>query len=130
MTPWDQGDEKCTQVGGPTPGLVAGQSQVLVRIRAIETLINFQKTGLCTQLLGCTTQTYKACACPTSKPKKEPGVSNRDVRGVMDRGAYTSEARSWSDTPTVCGGRGKGSWWQSLFLLRSLGRGDYQLQGN
>lgn len=87
-----------TQVGGPTPGPMAGQFQVLVRIRAIETLINFQKTGLSTQLLGCTPQTYKACACPTSRPKKEPGVSNRDVSGVTDGGAYTSEAGSWSDT--------------------------------
>ena len=32
-----------TQAGGRAPGLVVGQFQVLVRIKAIETLINFPK---------------------------------------------------------------------------------------
>ena len=52
-------------------------------------------------------------ACRALKPKKEPGVSNRDINGLMDWGAYMSEARSWSDTPpcVVDGGR---TWWQSL----------------
>ena len=50
-------------------------------------------------VLGCIPQAYKPCACPASRPKKEPRFSNRDVSGVMDGGAYTSEARSWSDTP-------------------------------
>ena len=44
-----------------------------------------------TTLLGCT--------CPALRPKKEPRVSNKDICGLMGAGAYTSEARSWSDTP-------------------------------
>ena len=51
------------------------------------------------ELLGCTPQAYKACACPASKLKKESRVSNRDISGLMDGGAYTAEARSWRDTP-------------------------------
>ena len=39
----------------------------------------------------------KACACPASRPKKKPGVSDKDINGLMDGGAYTSEARSWSN---------------------------------
>ena len=50
-------------------------------------------------MLCCTPQAYKACACPASRLKKEPGVSNRDINGLMDGGADLSEARSWSDTP-------------------------------
>ena len=50
-------------------------------------------------MLGCTRQAYKACVCPASRLKKEPGVSNRDINGLMDGGADLSEARSWSDTP-------------------------------
>lgn len=92
-----------TQAGGRAPGLVVGQFQVLVRIKAIETLINFPKKkkniGVSTQLVGCTPQAYEACACPTSIPKKEPGVGNRDTTSLMDGGAYLSEARSGSNTP-------------------------------
>ena len=36
----------------------------------------------------------KSGTSPTSKPKKEPAVSNRDINGLMGRGAYTSRARS------------------------------------
>ena len=36
----------------------------------------------------------KVCACPASRLKKEPGVSNRDINDLMDRGAYTSLAKS------------------------------------
>ena len=43
----------------------------------------------------------KSGTCPTSKPKKEPAVSNRDINGLMDRGAYMSRARSWSNTSRV-----------------------------
>jgi len=49
--------------------------------------------------LGCTPQGYKAYTCPVLEPKTEPGVSNRDIDGLMDEGAYMSEARSWSDIP-------------------------------
>jgi len=33
--------------------------------------------------------------------KTEEGtpVSDKDISGLMDRGAYTTEARSWSNTP-------------------------------
>ena len=51
------------------------------------------------QLMGCTPQAYKACTSPASRPKKEPGVSDRDINGLTDGGAYLSGARSWSDTP-------------------------------
>ena len=44
-------------------------------------------------------EAYRACACSTSRLKKEPGVSNRDINGLKDGGVYTSGARSWSDTP-------------------------------
>ena len=37
-------------------------------------------------VLGCTPQAYKAFACPASRPNKEPGVSNRDISGLMDGG--------------------------------------------
>ena len=44
-------------------------------------------------------QAYKACACPASRLKKQPGVSNRDTSGLMDGGVYRSEASFWRDTP-------------------------------
>ena len=50
--------------------------------------------------MGCTPKAYKACACPTSRSKKGPRVGNRDINGLMDGGAYTSEAKSWSNTPS------------------------------
>ena len=46
-------------------------------------------------LLDCTPQAFKACAHPTSRWKKEPGINNKNLMG---RGAYTSEAGFWSDT--------------------------------
>ena len=47
--------------------------------------------------MGCPPQAYKPCACPASRLKKEPRVSNRDINGLMDEGTYTSEAKSWSN---------------------------------
>ena len=58
------------------------------------------------QVLGCTPQAYKPCTCPASRLKKKPRVSNRDINSLMDWGAYTSEARSWSDTP-LCVAEGR-----------------------
>ena len=52
---------------------------------------------------GCMPQACKPCTCPASKLKKEPWGSDRDVNCLMDGGSYTSEARSWSDTPHGCG---------------------------
>lgn len=50
------------------------------------------------QLLGCTQQTYKVSTCPASRPEKGPRVSNRDIKGLMDWGAYTSKERSYINT--------------------------------
>lgn len=50
-------------------------------------------------LLGCTLQAYKPCTHPASIPKKELGVSNWAISGLMDGGSFTSEARFWSHTP-------------------------------
>lgn len=52
-----------------------------------------------TRVVGCIPQTSKACTCPASRPKREPGVSNRDISGLMHGGSYTSESRSWSNMP-------------------------------
>ena len=41
----------------------------------------------------------KPYVCSASRLKKEPGVSNRDTNGLMEGGVYTSETRSWTDTP-------------------------------
>lgn len=47
----------------------------------------------------------RPCACPASRPK-ESRVCNRDGNGnaLTDGEAFTSEARSWRDTPP-CDGR-------------------------
>lgn len=41
----------------------------------------------------------KPVACPASRLKKQPRVNNRDISGLMNQGAHTSEVRSWSNTP-------------------------------
>lgn len=38
-------------------------------------------------------------AAPATRPKKEPGYSDRDISGLIEGGSYTSEARSWGNTP-------------------------------
>ena len=48
-------------------------------------------------LLDCTSQTWKPCTCLALGQEKEPGVSNRDISGLMGRGIYTAKARSWSN---------------------------------
>ena len=35
---------------------------------------------------------------PASRLKKEPRDSNRDISDLLDKGSYTPEARSWSNT--------------------------------
>ena len=74
---------------------------------------------------GCPPQAYKTCACPAARLKKEPGVSNRDISGLMDGGAYMSEARSWSDTPP-CAADGRQDT-VSVFSPSQRGMGGYQL---
>ena len=39
----------------------------------------------------------KAFTCLALRQEKEPGVSNRDISGLMGRGIYTAKARSWSN---------------------------------
>lgn len=50
-------------------------------------------------VLGCTPQTSKPCACPALRAKKEPGDSDRDVSGLLDRVSYTSETMGPGATP-------------------------------
>ena len=47
-------------------------------------------------MLGCTLKALKPCACPASRPKKKPWVSDRDISGLVDGSAYKW---SWSRTP-------------------------------
>ena len=68
-------------------------------------------------LLGCTSQACKACTHPALRQEKEPGVCDRDIHGLMDGGAYTSRARSWSNAPP-CAPAGHGG------SLRSWREGD------
>lgn len=57
-------------------------------------------------VLGCTLQARKPCTCLSLITKEEPGVSNRDIRDLVDGGSYVSESRSWTDNPPcVAGGR-------------------------
>ena len=50
-------------------------------------------------LLGCSPQVYKSCVCPDSRPRKEPGVSDKDISSLLDGESDMSETKSWSDTP-------------------------------
>ena len=74
-------------------------------------------------LLGCSPQVYKSYACPDSRPKEEPGVSDRDISSLLNGGSDMSEAKSWSDTHNVLQ-KASRTWWESLLLGR---RGDCQL---
>ena len=58
-------------------------------------------------LLGRTPQACKPCSCPALWPKKEPGYSNRDISGVLDRGSYASEAKGPGATPPWCTAYGR-----------------------
>ena len=70
-----------------------------------------------------TPQAYKACACPASRPKKEPRAQDRDS-GLLDGGSYMSEARSWSDTsPCVADGG------QDMAAVFALGKGRLPVTG-
>ena len=53
--------------------------------------------------MGCTLQAYKACVCPAIRLKKEPGVSHRDISGLLDRRFL----QFWSDTPLYTAKRGQ-----------------------
>ena len=67
-------------------------------------------------VLGCTPQASEACTHPASRLKKQPGVSDRDIHGLIDRwGSYI-----WSKVlerhPLVCTGQ-RGRTWQQSWLL-------------
>ena len=66
-------------------------------------------------VLGWTPQDYKAHTCSASRQRREARVSNRDVGGLMDRGAYPHEVRSWSVPQGVKQSAGR-TWRQSLLL--------------
>ena len=57
-------------------------------------------------LLGYRPQVCNSFACPDSRPKEEPGVSDRDISSLLDGGSDVSEAKSWSDT-LQCAAEGK-----------------------
>lgn len=58
-------------------------------------------------MLGCTLHAHKAYTCPPSRLKREPGVSNRDIKGLMDEESDVSEIRSQSDPPSCAENREK-----------------------
>ena len=58
--------------------------------------MSFQDFSPFCPTVGLLPQACKTCTCPSSRPKKEPGVNNRDTHGLMDQGPYMSEARAWS----------------------------------
>ena len=78
-------------------------------------------------MLGCTPQAYKACTCPASNQKKEPGVNNRDISGLMDGGSYTCEARSWSNNPP-CASDGRKDM-VAVFASAPAGKGRLPVKG-
>ena len=65
------------------------------------------------ELLGCTLQACKACICPVSRPKKEPGVSNRDISGLMDRGNLMCLKQGPGMTPHHVLQMAGRTWWRS-----------------
>ena len=54
-------------------------------------------------LLGCTLQAYKPCTHPASIPKKELGVSNWAISGLMDGGIFHIWSRVLEPHSIVCG---------------------------
>ena len=57
-------------------------------------------------MLGYTNRPTSTFLAQIQNRIRSPGVRNRDNSGLMDGGAYISEARSWSDTP-VCMAAGR-----------------------
>ena len=91
---WPKSDPK----GGTEPESEHNHGQIAAKLYWF--LDYWMKTLLMNKrILGCTSQTYKPCTCQSLRPKRGPGVSNRVINGLMDRGAYMPGPRSWSDTP-------------------------------
>lgn len=62
-------------------------------------------------LLGCIPQACKPCSCPASRLKREPGHSDRDIIGLLDKETLHIWSKVLEQHPTVCGRRqtGRGS---------------------
>ena len=63
-----------------------------------------------------TLQVCKPCTCPALRPKKEPGDSNRDISGLLDR-----DLKHLQQGPGACVQHTAGSTWQQPSLLRREG---------
>ena len=50
-------------------------------------------------MLGCTPQAYNVLCLPSFKTEERAWSQQQKCHGLMDRGPYTSEARSQSETP-------------------------------
>ena len=69
------------------------------------------------QLFDYTLQACKPCACPASRPKKEPGVSNRNINDFMDRGSLPFWSKVLEQHSTSwCSRQQVGQTWQQPLL--------------
>ena len=66
-------------------------------------------------MLGCIPDIYKACTCPSLRPKKEPAVCNRNMDGLM-KGDLTSLKQGSGATPHCVWQTAGRSWQWSLLL--------------
>ena len=60
----------------------------------------------------------KACTCPAAIAKKEPGVSNRDINGLMDMGSLHVWSKVLEGHP-MCGANSR----QDMAAVFALGEG-------
>ena len=56
-------------------------------------------------------------ASPALRPKKESGVSDRDINDLMDGESFMSEARPWSNTSQCAADIGQDRKWPQSLLL-------------
>ena len=99
----------------PTEGvsLVSGWSDKGIFFKYLAWIVAFA------HLLVCTSQAYEP-----SRLKKEPGVGDRDINGLMDRRLLHVWSKVLEWHPTVYIGWWGRTWWQSWLLrLRWNGRG-------
>lgn len=99
---------------------------ILSAILSIPSALSLSKGHLSSHgaVLGCSLQACKPCTCSASRPRKEPGVSDREISGLMDRGNLTPLKQDPGATP-------HGVWQMAGRKGSSLcplgGGGDYQL---
>ena len=84
-------------------------------------------------MLGCTPQAGKPCSCLALRPNKQPGDSDRDISGLLDRGSYENRlgaANGEKNTAgfTACRGEGSGGRRRPPFIGK-LTRGEFSYQG-